>query len=69
MIESVETSKIRCKVCGDDKTRYLNGKWDGVNKKWVDEAGKAWNGHTCPKCHKDKCKEVMRKKRVECVIE
>lgn len=47
---SIEVSRRICKVCGELKDRILVGKFDSRNKKYHDETGKTWNGHTCPSC-------------------
>jgi len=62
-METKETRIITCKLCQAMKTAYLAGTFDGKNKRWEDQDGKAWNGKTCPDCHVFKTKNAMRKKR------
>lgn len=52
-----------CKLCGQIKTRYFDGKFNKKDKKWRDAGGSLWNGHVCPDCHRDRCKERQRSKR------
>lgn len=47
----VESSVVQCKICNETKIRFQKGKWNKVDKRWIDERGKAWNGKTCPDCH------------------
>lgn len=54
-----EYQNRRCKSCGKVKRRTHVGYFDDKNKKWVQEDGKAWNGHTCGDCH---CKKVLDRK-------
>lgn len=61
----VEKNIKQCKVCGQLKERILAGKFDTKNKKWTNEQGKLWNGHTCPECHKNKTKTHLRVKRAK----
>jgi|GEM_PF-2217728 len=58
-----ESNQRKCKVCGFLKRRTLVGKFDGVNKKYLDEHGLTWNGNVCGKCHRVRSKETMRKSR------
>ena len=59
----IESNKCLCRGCSLLKDRILAGKFDAINKKWVDESGLSWNGKTCPSCHQMNCRENMRKKR------
>lgn len=59
----MEVQKKICKTCGVLKERFLAGKFNQKDKKWVDEFGLSWNGHRCSLCHKEKAKENMRKLR------
>lgn len=53
-----------CKVCGQLKTRIFAGKYNKKDKTWKDESGEGhWNGHVCPDCHRERCKERQRAKR------
>lgn len=50
-------SLIHCKGCGAIKKRIRAGRYaNGKDTRWVDEAGKEWNGHKCPDCHRSKAK-------------
>lgn len=61
-----EINKSKCSCCQDIKTRIQDGKHpDGVNKKWVDEHGKKWNGRKCPSCVVKNMKGRMQKLRLE----
>ena len=60
---NIETSLIKCKKCALVKTRYLAGKYGKGDKKWVDEAGKMWNGHVCPECNVARAKGTMKASR------
>jgi hypothetical protein len=60
-----DTSVIVCKSCGVKKTRILAGRYaNHKDKKWVDESGLQFNGHTCPPCHQKKVAERKRLKKV-----
>jgi hypothetical protein len=59
----MEKNKRACKICKVLKDRILDGKFDHINKRWVDETGLAWNGNVCPPCNRDRMKNVMRKIR------
>lgn len=61
--EFVEANLRLCKVCNEKKIRILDGKFDAINKRWVDSTGKCWNGNVCPDCHKNRAKHNMRKLR------
>lgn len=58
-----ETQEKLCKVCGQIKTRHFDGKFNQKDKKWRSTDGSLWNGHVCPDCHRDRCKERQRSKR------
>ena len=58
-----ESSVIQCKDCGKTVTRYLSDKYpNGKDKRWVDEHGKQFCGHTCPGCKRDKVALLKRLK-------
>ncbi len=60
-----EQSVINCVQCGETKIRYLAGKYpDNKNKKWVDENGLEWSGHTCSICHREKSANRKRLKKL-----
>ena len=59
----MEQSIIKCKKCNIVKTRFLSKKYKKGDKKWVDEAGKMWNGHVCPGCNVGRAKDSMKKSR------
>lgn len=64
-----ETQEKLCKVCGQIKKRYFDGKFNKKDKKWRDSEGCLWNGHTCPDCHRMRCKDRQRSRRkVEAVV-
>jgi hypothetical protein len=50
VLVSGETSEIVCKVCGQNKTRILVGRYK-KDKKWVSPDGGQFNGKVCDKCH------------------
>ena len=54
-------SKV-CKICNKLKYRILDGKFDDINKRWINEDGKLWNGLVCPPCHKIRMKENSKNK-------
>lgn len=58
-----ESDKRVCKVCKVCKDRTLAGKFDSINKKYIDASGGLWNGSTCPSCHRNKCREHLKSKR------
>lgn len=58
-----EKSVIKCRECGELRTRYLDGTYDGLNKRWRDKEGKVFNGKVCPECHLFRTKVNMRKMR------
>ena len=60
---SEEKNLTKCKICGTLKMRIQDGKYNERNKRWVDEAGKQWNGHKCPTCVVEISRDNMRKKR------
>lgn len=60
---NMETSVIQCKVCKKDKTRILRGYFVSLNKKWVDENGKLFNGKMCPDCHNEKIRVQTSERR------
>lgn len=63
-----ETSTIRCKNCGETKVRTLVGNYPNNDKRWVDENGLEFNGHTCPPCHKEKVKKRKQNKKRNCYV-
>lgn len=66
MEESKEANLSKCTGCQDIKHRIQNGKQpDGINKVWVDENGKKWNGRKCPDCVVTGMKSRMSKLRSE----
>ena len=63
-MEKVDYSIIKCKGCGELKTRYRDCKFD--NKKdtrWVDENGRQFSGKMCPSCHADRVALNQRNRR------
>ena len=69
-MEDKEINKTTCRACGEIKTRKQVGKFDKINKKFVDETGKAWNGLKCPQCHTDiqKMLQTERRRKRKCEI-
>lgn len=63
--DTVERNPTECKVCKQVKLRILAGKWDDTNKRWNDETGSAWNGRTCPQCHKEKVAKRWKERAIE----
>lgn len=59
----LESKVLHCKDCSELKTAFLDGKFDGINKRWTDENGKLWNGKRCPDCHRKLIKANMQKMR------
>lgn len=54
-------STIKCKVCQQVKNRYFAGKYpSGKDSRYIDDAGKEWNGHCCGVCHKSKVGQRKR---------
>ena len=49
--------------CGKLRVRKHSGSFDGKNKRFVDDAGRLWNGRKCPDCHKNKVKVQVKEKR------
>lgn len=60
----MEIDKRKCKVCQQEKTRILIGKYDVKNKRYEDELGKCWMGNKCPQCHSQDIKQRMQAMRV-----
>lgn len=61
-----ESNLSKCTGCQGIKTRIQNGKQpDNINKRWVDEHGKNWNGRRCPDCAVKGMKSRMQKLRLE----
>lgn len=56
----MEKKPTLCKICKNIKTRILDGKFDNINKRWVDDSGGIWNGKICPPCQLLKVREKMR---------
>jgi hypothetical protein len=42
-----------CRKCKQTKKRIHDGFWSAKDKKWVNDDGVAWNGNTCPECHRE----------------
>lgn len=60
----METDKRKCKVCNEEKTRELVGRYpDGRNKKFRDDSGKLWNGNVCGSCNVVRSGNTMKKIR------
>ena len=60
----MELDKRKCKLCEQEKTRILVGKYDAKNKRYEDETGKCWMGNKCPQCHTKDIKSRMQAMRV-----
>jgi type II secretory ATPase GspE/PulE/Tfp pilus assembly ATPase PilB-like protein len=61
-----EINKSKCTKCQEIKNRIQNGKQpDGINKRWVDENGKSWNGRRCPECTISGMKVRMKELRFD----
>lgn len=61
-----EINRSKCTGCQEIKTRIQDGKHpDNINKLWVDENGKRWNGRRCPACVVLNMKGRMQKLRAE----
>lgn len=62
-----EINKRKCKVCNELKERIQDGYFENSTtcKRYINEAGKLWNGSTCPECHKNKIAQGMRKLRAK----
>lgn len=58
----MEIDKRECKICKQQKTRMLIGRYpNSKDKKFVNEHNVLWNGSTCPDCHR----EVTKTKQLE----
>lgn len=58
-----EVNLTKCKKCAEIKHRIQMGKFkNGRDKKWVDESGRQWVGHTCPSCNADRVKKAYQQK-------
>lgn len=64
----MEANKAHCKTCKQLKNRILDGKFDHVNKRWVDENGWLWSGKICPVCNLERVRNKMREKRNKNVL-
>lgn len=58
-------AKHVCKYCNKERVRVQGGQYISRAKKYVDELGRAWNGHTCPECHSQKMLSRMRVARAK----
>lgn len=58
-----DTSIVKCKNCGQTKKRILSGRYPNNDKRWVDDSGLEWNGHTCPICHQNKVRQRKQNKK------
>lgn len=56
---SNEANLRECKVCKVKTLRIFDGKWDEINKRWVDAEGGTWNGRLCPACARNRVRHVM----------
>lgn len=65
MEEVKAKASATCKRCGDIGIKITDKTYDIKNKKYVDGAGRCWNGRVCPKCHRAEMKNRARKKRDE----
>lgn len=54
-----------CRRCGERKLRKFVGYFDEKNKRYIDEAGRLWNGRKCGSCVAHTSKLRMRVKRKE----
>lgn len=63
--EPKESNLTTCRKCGSIKKRILVGKWteSKKDKKFVNEDGIAWNGRTCPDCHRRKQAKIQKRRR------
>lgn len=61
----IERRIINCKVCREDKEAIQNGTYDGKNKRWVDNEGRAFNGKVCAPCNLNRVKNNMKKLRFD----
>lgn len=52
-----------CKVCQKLVVKITDAKYDAKNFRYIDDAGKFWNGKTCPACHKTHMKLRMKTSR------
>lgn len=55
----IETNKRVCKTCMVEHLRILVGKFNNKDKKFVDEHGMTWNGHTCGYCNRLRVRSAM----------
>lgn len=55
----------QCKICHKTKKRIFVGKFGTNNKdrKYVDRAGKMWNGRLCPSCNNKRAVRSMKRTR------
>jgi type II secretory ATPase GspE/PulE/Tfp pilus assembly ATPase PilB-like protein len=60
----MESNITQCKICSQLKKRTLVSKYDNRNKRYDDDAGKAWRGLVCPSCHKEDIRKRMQAMRV-----
>ena len=64
MTIKVETRKIVCKECRQEKIWKLDGLFDGKNKRWINDDGLLCNGvKHCGVCNKNRVKQKMQKLR------
>jgi hypothetical protein len=59
----MERNLRACKVCGIQKLRIENDKFNHKDKRWIDEKGKIWMGNICPPCNVIRANANMKKLR------
>lgn len=62
-LTNAEIETKQCKICNEYKSRILDGKFNGKDKRWRSPEGLLWNGLTCPECHKNKVAKHLEEKR------
>lgn len=50
--ETIESSIVQCRECGETKTRIMDGRYPNKkDTKWIDPISKKqWSGHLCSVC-------------------
>ena len=58
-----EINLCTCRNCQKIKIRQQDGKYNGKDKRWIDQNGRKWNGRKCPECQAETMRSRMKVKR------
>lgn len=64
-MEEQKGEKIVCKICKQEKYRIRMGLFNHKSPRYIDAAGKYFNGKVCPQCNLERIRNSAKARRAK----